>query len=132
MTEGELLEEFAALCPSITNVLGFYGLADDHHRNDSLEQLKANAYVYAEGHALAQRVFRLSQRIDEWGVCPGLANALRPLRRLCAEIIGANAWVDDEAAPKHERLMCHAQAYAKGYELALLVYGMGAGPTDER
>jgi hypothetical protein len=119
VTEDEILADYAALRSLVTNVIGFHGLADNDYANDSLGQLKANARVYADGHVLARRVFSLSQRLDEWGEYRDLAAALRPLRRLCADIIGANAWVDDEAAPAVERLMCHALAYAKGVELAV-------------
>lgn len=136
MTEDEILADYAALRSLVTNVIGFHDLADNHYRNDSLDQLKANAYVYADGHVLARRVFSLSQRLDEWGVYRDLADALRPLRQLCAEIFGANAWVDDEVAPEQERLICHAQAYAKGYELAarlIHIHGKltGEGLTHE-
>ncbi len=119
MDRNKLLGEYQALCCIVTNVFGFNDLAEHFQKSDSLAQLKANAYVYAGGHVLARLVFSLSQRLDEADAYPALADAFRPLRQLCAAIIGANAWVDDDAAPEDERLMCHAQAYAKGYELAL-------------
>ncbi|WP_293854762.1 hypothetical protein [uncultured Alsobacter sp.] len=121
MTEDEILADYAALRTLVTNVIGFHELAENDYPNNSLDQLKANAYVYADGHVLARRVFSLSQRLDEWGEYRDIADALRPLRSLCAEIFGANAWVDDEAAPEVERLMCHAQAYSKGVELAVRI-----------
>lgn len=119
MTEGEILDDYRGLFPTIVNVWGFNDLAEHFQKNDSIAQLKACAYVYAGGHVLARRVFSLSHRLDEADAYPALAEAFRPLRQLCAAIIGANAWVDDDAAPEDERLICHAQAYAKGYELAL-------------
>ncbi|MFO1150369.1 MAG: hypothetical protein U1E62_18480 [Alsobacter sp.] len=124
MTEDEILSDYAALRPLVTNVTGFHDLADNHYRNDSLDQLKANAYVYANGHILARRAFSLSQRLDEGWQFIELADALRPLRQLCADIIGANAWVDSDAATEIERLQAQAQAFAKGYELALKIIGM--------
>ena len=67
MTEDEVLADYYALRSLVTNVIGFYDLANEICRNDSLGQLKANAYVYADGHVLARRVFSLSQRLDAWG-----------------------------------------------------------------
>jgi hypothetical protein len=121
MTEDEVstaIEELRSLC---TNVVGFYDLAHEFYKNDSVDQLKADAYVYACGHVLARRVFSLSQRLDEGRQFIELADALRPMRQLCANVIGANAWVDSDAASEHERLICHGQAYASGYALALWV-----------
>jgi hypothetical protein len=119
MDKDKILDDYQALCGIVTNVFGFNDLAEHFQKNDSVAQLKACAYVYAGGHVLARRVFSLSHRLDEADAYPALAEAFRPLRQLCAAIIGANAWVDDDAAPEDERLICHAQAYAKGYELAL-------------
>lgn len=131
MSDDEVFEAYAELRSLFTNVIGFQDLADEHYRNDSIGQLKANAYVYAGGQVLAWRVLSLSQRIDEWGDYPVLADALRPLRQLCADIIGANAWVDDAALPEDERLLFHAQAYANGYELARHIIQIDRGLAGE-
>ena len=68
MTDKELAAAFAALRAHCLNIIGFHGLAEDEGPEIcEAQRVMYAAYVYADGVALAHRVFQLADELEQKG-----------------------------------------------------------------
>lgn len=107
----------AELLRCVRKVLDLHALGDEY-RNDSLDQLAANAFLYAYSVRLARQVCSFAQLLDDLPGVGEAGEAFRALRPLCCDIVGAHTWAESEAAPRAEKVMCQATVCGTGYDLA--------------